>query len=309
MSHKADKRKARKRAQNRSLAGKMERLAGSTFGRYLIYELRRAGTVQALEGHTADTLAALTDLRARCVKASGFEEGKPTGAYELSHIAPVSSKVGCLGLLHPSNLAIAPREFNRRHSNKSPTERGVGLMLSRSKLTPKWALTGSESGLEVLRKARQYLGLEFDMWLKSHVIKQTQRIALVKKLRKAGFHEYHLDGLGIAKLRALAEEAELDVFDLSLPTEDVRIVLAEELIRLNRSRSLAKTLQRLADAFDDSERDWLEWDYLGPSDERVEFQAFVIEQALRCMHGIEYELLWKDRPLPHFLRRSDRSVL
>jgi hypothetical protein len=94
-------RKLRNKAKNkvisdkkrkRRLEQKVKKLASSTFGRYLVREIKRAKTAQILTGHSAASLKALVALRRRCTIASGYKEGEPLGTYELSHIWPVNPK-------------------------------------------------------------------------------------------------------------------------------------------------------------------------------------------------------------------------
>jgi hypothetical protein len=111
--HKQDKAKETNVKKARRIAAKFKKLSTTPLGKYLVRELKRAGSVEVLRGHAKTSLGPLVKLRSRCNTVSGYDEGKPRGAYELSHIYAAQGKDG-LGQLHPKNLVSAPRAFNRR---------------------------------------------------------------------------------------------------------------------------------------------------------------------------------------------------
>jgi hypothetical protein len=182
LAFKAKNRSKTQAKTNKKLSVKLQKLANSAFGIYLIKELRRAKTVEILQGHTSETLTALVQLRRRCTAIGGYEDGDSLGYYELSHIYPVSGK-DRIGLLSLSNLAITPKTFNRKHGTKLPIKGYVGSSIPKALLLSQWKLDGSLDSLEVLKLARKYLGEEFDTWLKKHLINQTQKGAILKKLK------------------------------------------------------------------------------------------------------------------------------
>ena len=94
--------KAKLSAANRAkrLATKLRKLANTSFGKYLTRELRRAGGLKVLRGHSKASLNKLVKLRSRCNTVSGYSSGKPRGTYELPHICASQGNHG-LGRLRP----------------------------------------------------------------------------------------------------------------------------------------------------------------------------------------------------------------
>lgn len=101
----------KKGKQNRAL----EIFPRTRFGMWLISNVRRAGTVQILEGAVFQTFTDLLELYKKMVAANGI--GNQDRAYELSHLSPVKGK-NSVGLLSPSNLTIASVRLNRKLGKK-----------------------------------------------------------------------------------------------------------------------------------------------------------------------------------------------
>lgn len=301
-------RKLRNKAKNkvfsdqkrkRRLAGKLQKLAVSTFGRYLIREIKRAKTVQILTGQSTEALKDLVSLRRRCTAASGYEEGEPLGTYELSHIWPVKSS-NSLGLLCAENLVIAPKTFNRQHAQKFPVHALVGKAIPYAALSDKWKVGEDMDSLKVLKLARSFMGEEFDKWLASFLISNSQRDQLIKNLVKAGLPKRRLQELKLRQLKALAEEREVPYFGISTNPHDVRWLLHEETERLGIGRELGLLLDRLER--EDCPIDPSGWHFVAPREDQEEFEKFVIEQAFLCLHGQPYSELWKGQPISDFVR-------
>jgi hypothetical protein len=300
LSHKANKRAESERKLNARLETKLKRLVGTTFGKYLSNELKRAGTAQALTGHTADSLKALAALRRRCTTSGGYEKGAPIGTYELSHIYPVSCKER-LGLLHPSNLVICPKEYNRKHSKKVPKTGYLGASLDRSELEKKWSISETLTSIEVLEIARKFLGSEFNKWLKSHSISHSQYKQLLKRLSEEGVPESVLKGMTLEELKALAAEEEVPFFNKNISSTDLLWVLKEEVERLPVHERLKEIFFYLFDtgmSFDEPE-----YEFLGSESQRVEFEGFLVTQALNALHGQTYEVIWKGRTFSSYFRK------
>lgn len=287
--------------KNRRLAEKVKKLASSTFGCYLVREIKRAKTVQILTGHSAESLKALVALRRRCTTASGYEEGEPLGTYELSHIWPVKS-AHSIGLLCVENLVIAPKSFNRQHAQKFPVHTLIGKAISDADLTDHWKVVEGMDSPQVIKLARSFLGEEFDKWLASFLISNSQRDQLIKNLVKAGLPKKRLQELKLRQLKALAEEEELPYFDISTNPQDVRSLLSEETERLGVGRELGLLLDRL------ETEDWSlvpsGWHFEGEREDQEEFEKFVIDQAFLCLHGQPYSDLWKGQPVSDFVREK-----
>lgn len=304
-------RKLRNKAKNkvisdqkrkRRLAEKVKKLASTTFGRYLVREIKRAKTVQILTGHSADSLKALVALRRRCTNASGYEEGEPLGTYELSHIWPVKS-TNSIGLLCVENLVIAPKSFNRQHAQKFPVHTLIGKAISDSDLTAQWKVVGGMDSALVLKLARSFVGEEFDRWLASFLISNSQRDQLIKNLVKAGLPKRRLQELKLRQLKALAEEEEVPYFDISTNPQDVRLLLNEETERLGVAQELGQLLYRLES--EDCPIASSGWHFEGEREEQGEFEKFVIEQTFLCLHGQHYTDTWKGIPFENFIRKNE----
>lgn len=298
LSHKSKAKLKAARNRSRRIATKLEKLSACSFGRYLAKEVRRAGTVEVLQGHTAQSLKDLVALRRKCTAAGGYEKGEPKGVYELSHIWPVAS-TQYLGLLTPENLVITPKEFNRKHGQKSPITGYQGSSIPRASLKGKWAVPEEMSTANILRMVRSYLGEELDLWLSGFVISLTQQDTLIKQLVKAGLPKKQLQGLKLQQLKALAEEIDVLYFDIDKEAEDVRSVLFNELNRLGLATEISKVLELLHEA---------EWSlegipntFSGTIEEQQEFEAMLLEQALRCLHGQPYTDTWRNKPVLDWL--------
>lgn len=294
LRHKAKIKAKTVRNRSRRIAAKIEKLAACSFGRYLLKEVRRAGTVQVLHGHTEQSLKDLVALRRQCTASGGYEKGEPKGAYELSHVWPVSSK-NQLGLLTAANLVITPKEFNRRHGLKSPVTGYLGASIPRSTLDAKWGVNEEMNSNKVLKLVRSYLGNDFDNWLSGFVITLTQRDQLIKQLTKAGLPKKQLQELKLQQLKALAEEEEVPHFDITRAPENVSDTLVKELKRLALSPALCKALEDLREP--EWSLDDLPSRFCGAPEDVAEFQEMLIQQALLCLHGQSHSEMWRDKPI------------
>jgi hypothetical protein len=304
LSHKAKKRAESEKRLSSRLETKLKRLVGTPFGKYLSNELKRAGTAQVLTGHTSDSLKALAALRRRCTTSGGYEKGAPIGTYELSHIYPVSCKKR-LGLLHPLNLVICPKEYNRKHSKKVPKTGYLGASLERSELKKKWSISETLTSMEVIEIARKFLGSEFNKWLKSHAISYSQYKQLLKKLLDEGFPESILKGMTLEELKALAEEEDIPYFSLDKPPIELLWVVQEEAKRLSIDKEL---LEPLTGALEElTALNWPEYEFSGSDLERTEFEKFLIKQTLNALHGQAYEVFWNEKTLVSYYRKVERS--
>lgn len=300
-------RKLRNKAKNkvisdkkrkRRLEQKVKKLASSTFGRYLVREIKRAKTAQILTGHSAASLKALVALRRRCTIASGYKEGEPLGTYELSHIWPVKSS-NSIGLLSVENLVIAPKTFNRQHAQKFPVHTLIGKAISDADLTDRWKVVEGMDSPQVLKLARSFVGEEFDRWLASFLISNSQRDQLIKHLVNAGLPKRRLLEMKLRQLKALAEEEEVPYFDISTEPQDVRSLLSEETERLGVGRELGLLLERLES--EDCSLEPSGWHFVGDRGDQKEFENFVIYQTFLCLHGQPYSSNWKGQLISYFV--------
>jgi hypothetical protein len=290
LAHKAKKLLQNRRKKTRRIAEKLSCLASSNFGRYLVYEVRRAGTVQVLHGHTHSTLQQLADLRAQCKKYSGYEDGKPLSFYELSHIWPVSHPE-YLGLLNSKNLVIATKSFNRRHATKFPTS-AAGMYFLRDQLENKWAVNPKETPLQVLKRVRRYIGIEFDIWLKKYTITYSQRHLLVRKLTFMGYQPLTLAQLSFEDLKKLCDDEEIRYFSMTEEPKPVEFVLMKELERCGYSTFLCKPLEYVYEARWTLSRG--EMAFNGQQSMLGAYADLLCEQAQLLLHGQAHLNSWEN---------------
>ncbi len=293
LAFKAKNRAKTQAKRNKKLSVKLQKLAYSAFGIYLIKELRRAKTVEILKGHTSETLTALVQLRRRCTAIGGYDDGNSQGYYELSHIYPVSGK-DRVGLLNLANLAITSKIFNRKHGTKLPIEGYMGSSIPRTSLLKEWKVADSLKALDVLKLARKYLGEEFDNWLKKHLISQTQKDAILKKLKEAGYDIEVLKTLDLKQLKQLATEDEISYFSMDKNPEEEWLVARDELERLRLDNSIYRHLDLYHKAYF-SFTDYTT--FAEHSDTEVKFKNHLVQQAYLCMHGQPFSEQWKDKAL------------
>jgi hypothetical protein len=305
LQFKAKKRAESKQKGSRRIGDKLVKLSSSSFGKYLIREFRRSGTVQILKDHNAQSLSELATLKRRCTTAAGFDNGETLGFYELSHIYPVGkANSKNIGLLNAKNLTITPKEFNRKHSTKIPSCGYQGQYLSRDNLEAKWKVLDSHSSTELLQLARKYIGDDFDIWLSKHVVSPTQKQALVKQLQKAGFDKERLKDMPLDQLKSMAADEDVAYFHMSKDPENIRTLLIEELSRLEIGHDLAKSFELLAiegwsDFYD------VEMEFIGTDLERKEFEEFLIEQSLACLHGQSYSNKWREKAVLNWFKKIE----
>ena len=293
LRHKAKNKIKTNQKRAKRLSEKLRILANHRFGKYLIQQAKRAETVEIFQGHNTNSLKELAALRRRCTSASGYLKGELLGTYELSHIWPVLSK-NRLGLLHPENLVIAPRDFNRKHGRKEPTEGYLGKSGYWEALEPAFAVTPNEAGLSVLKKIRHYIGQDFDTWLSSFVLTQTQRQLIIKSLVKAGLNKLVLEEMSLRQLKDCAAELEVAFFSIDLEPETPLTIVCEELQRLKIFVGLTDALL-LLDRIDNS-LEGSTYKFSGNDLEKIEFVDALVQDALACIHGQPYEGTFKGQP-------------
>lgn len=305
LKFKAKKALETKKKLSRRLEKKLGIISASAFGKFLVREIRRAGTVQILHGLTEASLAGLVSLKRRCTSAAGFKDGESLGAYELSHIYPVgNSKSKHIGLLSPKNLTIAPKEFNRKHSTKLPTCGYLGEAIPRSTLNPQWSIRDNSSSLEILALARKFIGADFDTWLKKHNITLTQKQGLIRSLKKAGYHEERLRDLNLKELQAIANDEDVGYFHMTTSPAEISMVLMDELNRLKIGNPLLTALEYLEheewDSFYNSK-----FKFIGSNSEKKAFNKYLITQSLACLHGQPYSEVWKKKAVLMYFKEAE----
>lgn len=147
------------------------------FCQYLIREVRRAGLVQILEGHTVESLTELYKMATYRFKANQYSyvDEDPDGyqfLYQLSHIAPVVG-TSQLGLLHPENLVVSLTHQNRQHGTK---HFGHGRSISRTAILPKWRVDPKASNDQIFEMILQLIGrAKFETFAKAVKLKPSKR--------------------------------------------------------------------------------------------------------------------------------------
>jgi hypothetical protein len=271
---------------------KLKKLANHSFGKYLVKQSKRAETVEIFQGHDVASLNDLAALRKRCTSASGYKDGELLGTYELSHIWPVNSK-NRIGLLHPQNLAIAPKDFNRKHGVKEPVVGYLGKSGEWESLEYSFAVSPNEPSVSVLKKIRRYVGQDFDKWLSSFVLTQSQRQLIIKSLVKEGLSKTALNELNLKELKAYADKNEIAYFSMSKEPEDSLSIAYEELQRLKIGEDLVQVLSVIDDI--ENSLNISIYSFTGSNSEKVEFSEQLLHDALACIHGQTYEGKWKNQ--------------
>lgn len=261
---------------------KADKFAQTSFGRCLYKELKRAGTVQVLEGHTAESLHELHRLKRECTKFSGYDNGKPTGSYHQSHIWPVKPDNGKIGMLHPENLVIAPRPFNLAHGTKQPTRQGVGRFIPTTALLETHKLREHDTAAEVFKKVKQLLGQEWTTFIATLTIQQTQKQQLRAKLKKLDIQApAHMS---LDELRRLAVNHEVSYFNANFTASDSLTVALSELSRFGHNSGefsvYHRWIQRLWDTV---------WDWNGKgslSDGELAVASCLLNETWTILHGV-----------------------
>ena len=293
LSHKKKKQVKLEQKLAKRVSEKLKKLANHSFGKYLVQQSRRAETVEIFQGHDVESLNDLAALRKRCTSASGYESGELLGTYELSHIWPVNSR-NRIGLLHPQNLAIAPRNFNRKHGVKEPAVGYQGKSGEWESLEHSFAVSPNEPSLSVLKKIRRYVGQDFDKWLSSFVLTQSQRQLIIKSLVKEGLNKLVLEQLSLKLLKACADDKEVAYFSIDQEPEANLTMVCEELQRLQILNELVNTLL-LLDRIDNS-LEGSSYTFIGNNLEKIEFSHALGQEPLACIHGQPYGSTFKGKP-------------
>ncbi len=179
---------------------RLERFPATSFGKWLIYSIRHAGTAEALTGVDLEALYGLWKLRRHYNGYGHNVEQKDL--FHLSHIAPCKGH-DVVGLLCPQNLVIAPARYNS--ARRTRWDGVSGRYIRRVSLKRGLLINDSTTAESVLKKVRKLLGASFDSFLDRHSLALGASEALVRKLNKAGCREATLD-MSFHQLQALYAE-------------------------------------------------------------------------------------------------------
>ncbi len=264
----------------RKYVKKADKFEQTSFALYLYREIKRAGTVQILQGNTADSLHELSRLKRQCSRHSGYISGKPTGTYHQCHIWPVKPINGRIGLLHPENLVIAPRPFNLAHGAKQPTRLGVGRFISTFALLETHKLSDHDTAAQVFQKVKRLLGQEWIAFIATLTIQQTQAQQLraqLKKLNIAAPADMSLD-----ELRQCATTHEISYFSADFSAHSPVGVALSELSRFGHNVGEFSIYHRWLALLWEADMS-LDCVYF-PNREQVE--ACVLNETWAVLHGV-----------------------
>jgi hypothetical protein len=185
---------------------RLYRFETSPFAYFLAAQAIRAETVQVVP-NTLELLAELHQVTKLASRADGYGEYKE---YALCHLYPVKG-MDSIGTLHPSNIVVADRSLNRKHSNSLPTP-GIGHSILRATLSPQWKVYADTPKKLVIKKLVSYLGEAF-----------CAKLAVKLKLQPATRQKY-LDIIS----QTPSHPAVIAAGDLSqLPTAQLSFLVAE----------------------------------------------------------------------------------
>ncbi len=307
LSHKKKNQAKMEQKLAKRVSEKLKKLANHSFGKYLVQQSKRAETVEIFQGHDFHSLNELAALRRRCTSASGYEDGELLRTYELSHIWPVLSK-NRLGLLHPQNLVIAPRDFNRKHGVKQPVVGYLGKSGEWDALEIAFAVSPKESSLSVLKKIRRFIGQDFDKWLSSFVLTQSQRQLIIKSLIKEGLNKVSLEHMSLKQLKDCADGHEVGYFSMNRAPKTKLEIVCEELQRLQIREDIVDVLSIL-DQIDNSLEGSI-YIFSGSDVEKAELTECLASDALAYIHGQSSESTFKGKPFKAWFEKIkwDASV-
>lgn len=280
--------KSNKTTQVKRYKTKREKFPTTGFGRWLLKECQRAETVQVLQGHTVESLFELLELFKRRSIASGYVDGTPTGAFELSHIWSVKGNKHKMGLLHPQNLVLAPARLNRLHGSKTPSEgfEGISRYLLTSALLSRYSVSKENSLAEVERQVFRLLGATWQRFVATLVLQQGQQEQLRKKLQKTLNVRLPVD-FSIEQLKAIADKSGVSYFSANFDAHSAVSVFAKELQRFGHVKGseygvYASWLELYEDEFD-----FVTGGSLGglADAEQLELEALLVAEVFAILHG------------------------
>ena len=266
----------------------------STFAIYLVNECKRAGTVQILAKHDSDSFIRLHEIAKSRTRYNGASTGRIRDSYEISHISAVKSS-GCVGLLHPSNLRICPKSFNRARRNKSSQH---GLTLPVNALSAQWRVSRRDTKAEVLSKIKKFLGKDvLNGFYEQAKLAASTRHKLVTQLIKLGHNEEEVCDLSIEDLKVLAINQGKKIREWDAPSYleiDVALIELEKNDHVNSCIYICLKHLRLRhlNAFGRISENsiWLKLVVNGD-----EYQSFLLQQAWLLLHQEEYLTHFGDR--------------
>lgn len=287
------KRERRKNKQSNKdrISRKFNLLKKSSFGLYLVSQIKRSGTVEILRGFNSQNLKELHRIKRKATSFSSFKDGVSNEDYHLSHIFSAKGNETSIGTIHPENLVITPANWNFKHSSIATD--GTGRSILKSTLSPKWTVKTADSIAEVLGKARAYLGSEFNKFISGAQF-SSQKEQLRKKLTKLTKVP---SNASLSDMKKLAELHGVSTFNITSTAEPVVKVLKHELERLNKTDHWTYWLINQL---------FLEYSFESETFAKKELDTpeshadFVIEQALNLLHECTVSIVFEGKPAPDY---------
>lgn len=297
ITRKKERRKNSKSNKDR-IQKKFNLLKKSSFGLYLVSQIKRSETVEILRDFNSQTLHELCRIKRKATSFGGFKDGKPNETYHLSHIFSAKGNETLIGTIHPENLVIAPADWNFKH--KSIATNSTGRSISKCSLSPKWKVKKSDSIAEVLGKARAYLGNEFNKFISGAQF-PTQKEQLRKKL--IPFTNIPTNA-SLDLMKELAALHGVATFNLTSNAARVETVLKHELERFNKTDHWTYWLIN---------QHCLEHSFESVTFAKKELDTpkghadFIVEQALNLLHDCSVSIVFEGKPAPDYYAISYES--
>ncbi|MFM7007884.1 MAG: hypothetical protein ACKO0Z_00890 [Betaproteobacteria bacterium] len=288
------RRKTCRKTPKEKLRIKFNKLVKSSFGLWLSSAIKRAGTVEIFTDFTSQTLHVLHSLKKRATAYSGYDNGVPTGYYQLSHIFSVKGNSSSLGTIHPENLVITPKEWN--YKNSTTALEGTGRSIKRLELKSRWRVSSSNTPSEVLGKLKAYLGKEFNKFLVSVQINKSQVDQLSDKLKAITSIP---ENSNLNKLKELAILNNIKVFNsISLPAPEHHVLKAEfERLGLQSNWSYW-IVNQIVMSENTGSVSLAELEKSTPAD----YFKFVCDQAYSCLHAKKMKFLFDGKPATDYYK-------
>lgn len=300
------KEKTSKRRQLR-LQSKEQLFDKSNFARYLVDEVKRAGTLEILRGITSEQLLQLLQLTRDRTRFSGIVSGLPSSKFHLSHIYAVKGK-DRIGLLSPDNLVITPADYNHRRGNKSPDlDNPEKYSIAVTSLDKKHFVSDSEPISTIILRIKRYLSSSvLEPYYKKAKQTKTQYNIFRDKLLKLGYSEQDIKHLKKERLQEhLLSEGIKTSSTFSRESYSAIEVCKKELERKNQTGSdLYLICEALVSQRYDFNND-IAWSLDYPLNK---FTDFVVEQVNNLLHLEQYKLDIEGRALMLFFSIRENAT-
>jgi hypothetical protein len=147
--------------------------------------------------------------------------------FELSHIQPVKGR-GKVGVLHPDNLVICPKQWNRANtgSKLDKINPRAGIAIKQTELRKGFVVSAETGNEAIVRKIELLLGEEWKTFVATLAVQKTQAEQLRAKLVNLGVDAP--EWLTIDELKAQAAAHDIQFFSLTLnATSELDVLLNE----------------------------------------------------------------------------------